>query len=221
MGKLLMKKEKTTSLALYALQVSAERTTWWNMTATSWVRTFARVRPLTLLSQHVKQATLTPSLKWLPALVTLTTNQLEDNAWISARRLSPGVWLWTCHWASGQHLGSTFARNPIAAFHCQHLWRNLKRPNPLLRDKGIMLVSLPSATGSLSPLVSLWPRILLLWTSQRGTPATRIQLCLLPHLISDPRIRTQMFSRTPLTPLFLPLPSSTPRTHPLPKTAAV
>ena len=181
----------------------------------SWVRTFARVRPLTLLSQHAKQATatLTPSLKWLPALVTLITNQLEGNAWISAKHLSPVVWSWKCHWASGHLLGSTFARNP-----CQHSLINLKKPSPLLHDDGIKLVSLPSATGRLSPLVSMRLRILLLWTFQRGTPATRIQLCLLPHLISDPRIRTQMFLRTPTTPPFLPLPSSTRQTHPLPKT---
>ena len=57
------------------------------------VLTLAGVRPLTLLSQHVKQSTLSThsALEWLPALVTLIINQLENNAWTFAKHLSPMV----------------------------------------------------------------------------------------------------------------------------------
>ena len=57
------------------------------------VLTLAGVRPLTLLSKHVKQSTLSThsALEWLPALVTLIINQLENNAWTFAKHLSPMV----------------------------------------------------------------------------------------------------------------------------------
>ena len=104
----------------------------------------------------------------------------------------------------------------MATCHCQQSLRNLKRkPSLLLHDKGTKLASLPSVTRRLPLLVSLWLRILHLWTSQRCTPAKRNQPCPRPHLISDPRIRSQMFLRTPSTSPFLPLPSLTPPSHPL------
>ena len=64
------------------------------------VRPFDGVRPLTLLSQHVKHTALSThySLTWLPALVTMIiTNQLESNAWTSARHPSPMDWWSKCH----------------------------------------------------------------------------------------------------------------------------
>ena len=63
------------------------------------VLTLAGVRPLTLLSQHVKQSTLSThfALEWLPALVTLITTQLENNVWTFAKLLSPMVWWSKCH----------------------------------------------------------------------------------------------------------------------------
>ena len=64
------------------------------------VRPFDGVRPLTLLSQHVKHTALSThySLTWLSALVTMIiTNQLESNAWTSARHPSPMDWWSKCH----------------------------------------------------------------------------------------------------------------------------
>ena len=50
-------------------------------------------------SQHVKHSALSTHclLTWLPALVTMITNQSESNAWTSARHLSPLVWWSKCH----------------------------------------------------------------------------------------------------------------------------
>ena len=76
-------------------------------------------RPLTLLSHHVKQTALSTHypLTWLPALVTMITNQLKSNAWTTARHLSPLVWWSKCHWALGQPLASISAMLFIIDLH--------------------------------------------------------------------------------------------------------
>ena len=64
-------------------------------------------------------------------------------------------------------------------------------------DRGTKLVSLPSVTRKLLPLVSLWLWILHLWIYQGCPLAIWNQLCPLPHLTPHPRTRIQMFLRTP------------------------
>ena len=201
---------------------------WWQccsilhcLSVISIVLTLAGVRPLTLLSKHVKQSTLSThsALEWLPALVTLIINQLENNAWTFAKHLSPMVWWSKCHWALGKSFLSISARRPMAVCHCQQsLWDLKRRQSPQVPDRETKLVLLPSVTRKLPPLVSQWLWILHLWTIQGCPPAIWIQLCPLPHFTPDPRTRMQMYLRTTSTSLSLPQPPSTPPSHHPPAT---